>query len=81
MSVFAGVFLFVFGGLGVWLLSARFPNARFLRIGYIFMSLGGLGFAAWALTHSLWIGLSGMVLLLIGGIAGAIGAFRKEVRL
>lgn len=81
MSVFAGLFLFVFGGLGVWLLSARFPNARFLRIGYVFMALGGLVFAAWALTHYLALGLGGMALLLVGGVAGAIGAIRKEVRM
>jgi len=81
VSIFAGLFLFVFGGLGAWLLSARFPNARFLRTGYIFMALGGLVFTAWALWHNLAIGLAGMALLLVGGVTGAIGAIRKEVRM
>ncbi len=80
MSIFAGLFLLVFGSLGAWLLGARFPNARFLRTGYVLMALGGLMFSAWAMTHNLAIGIVGIVLLLSGGVSGAIGALRKEVR-
>ena len=81
MSVFAGLFLFVFGGLGAWLLNVRFPNARFLRTGYALMSLGGLIFFAWAMWHSLVVGICGIIVLLIGGVSGVIGAVRKEVRI
>ncbi len=81
MSIAAGLFLFVFGGLGTWLLVARYPKAHFLRSGYVFMSLGGLVFVGWALTHNFVLGIAGMLLLLVGGVSGAIGAFRKEVRM
>jgi hypothetical protein len=81
VSIFAGLFLFVFGSLGAWLLGARFPNARFLRTGYVLMALGGLVFCVWALSHNLAAGIVGIALLLCGGISGAIGAFRKEVRM
>ena len=81
MSVFAGLFLLVFGGLGAWLLGARFPNARFLRVGYVLMAAGGLIFAAWAMSHNLIVGIFGIALLLAGGVSGAIGAIRKEVRM
>ncbi|HET9029448.1 MAG TPA: hypothetical protein VFN49_04670 [Candidatus Aquilonibacter sp.] len=81
MSVVAGIFLFIFGGLGTWLLFARYPNARYTRASYVFMALGGLVFVAWAISHVLTVGVAGCVLLLIGGICGAIGWFRKEMRL
>lgn len=80
MNIAAGLFLFIFGGLGVWLLTVRFPNARFMRIAYALMSLGGIVFVAWALTHSIVLGIAGIVLLVAGGVTGAIGALRKEMR-
>ncbi len=81
MTVVAGIFLFLFGALGAWLLGKRFPSARFTRNGYAAMALGGLLFAAWALSHVLGVGVVAAVLLLIGGVLGAIGAFRRELRL
>ena len=81
MSIFAGLFIFVFGALGAWVLGVRFPNARFLRTGYVLLSLGGLIFFGWAMWHALVVGICGIIVLLIGGISGAIGAIRKEVRI
>jgi hypothetical protein len=81
VTVFAGLFLFVFGGLGVWLFAKHFPAARFMRNGYAAMSLGGLLFVAWALTRVLGIGVAAAVFLLAGGTLGAIGAFRRELRM
>lgn len=80
MSVAAGVFLFLFGGLGTWLLFVRYPNAHYTRASYIFMALGGLVFVAWAISHVMGLGIAGVALLLIGGISGVIGWFRKEMR-
>jgi hypothetical protein len=81
VNIVAGLFILVFGGLGAWLLAVRFPSARFLRTGYICMGLGGLVFAVWSIVHAVALGVIGIVLLLAGGISGAIGALRKEVRL
>lgn len=81
MTIAAGVFLFLFGGLGTWLLFARYPNAHFTRASYVFMALGGIVFVTWALTHMIGIGVAGVALLLIGGICGVVGWFRKEMRL
>jgi hypothetical protein len=81
VTVFAGLFLFVFGGLGTWLFAKRFPNAHFMRNGYAAMSLGGLLFVAWALSHVLGIGIAAAIMLLAGGTLGVIGAFRRELRL
>jgi hypothetical protein len=81
VTVFAGLFLCVFGALGVWLFATRFPSARFMRNGYAAMSLGGLLFSAWAATRVLGVGIAAAVFLLAGGVLGAIGAFRRELRL
>lgn len=81
MSVAAGLFLFVFGGLGTWLLFARYPNAHFTRAAYVFMSIGGVVFVVWALSHLISIGIAGVVMLGLAGICGIIGAVRKEMRL
>ncbi len=81
MSIAAGIFLFVFGGLGTWLLFTRYPNAHYTRAAYVFMGIGGLVFVAWALSHLLGIGVAGVALLLLGGICGAVGWMRKEMRL
>ena len=80
MSIAAGLFLFIFGGLGTWLLLARYPNAHYTRAAYVFMGLGGLVFVAWALSHLIGIGVAGVALLVIGGICGVIGWMRKEMR-
>jgi hypothetical protein len=81
VKIVAGLFICVFGCLGAWLLTARFPKAHFLRTGYILMAIGGLAFAAWSILHEVALGVAGVVLLLVGGVSGAIGALRKEVRL
>ena len=81
MTVFAGLFLFVFGGLGAWLLTKRFPHARFTRNAYASMSVGGLLFVAWALSRVLGVGVVAALFLVGGGVLGAIGAFRRELRL
>ena len=60
MKIVAGLFIFVFGCLGAWLLTA---------------------FAAWSVLHAVALGIAGVALLLVGGVSGAIGALRKEVRL
>ena len=80
MSIGAGLFLFVFGALGTWLLRAKFPHARVMPIAYVLMSIGGLVFVVWTLTHALAFGVAGAVLLVAAGILGMIGAMRKEIR-
>ena len=79
-GITAGLFLFVFGALGTWLLRAKFPHARFMPIGYVLMSLGGLVFVGWTLTHAMSLGVVGVILLVAAGILGIVGALRKEVR-
>ena len=81
MTVAAGVFVFLFGGAGAWLLAKRVPTARYTRIGYAAMGLGGLLFSIWALTHALAVGVAGAAVLAVGGVFGAIGAFRRELRI
>ena len=81
MSIAAGAFLFLFGAFGVWLILTRYPKAHFMRTGYVFMSLGGLISVMWGLTHTLVLGVAGMVLLLVGGASGVLGALRKELRM
>lgn len=80
MNVAAGIFLFLFGGLGAWLIFARAPRAHFTRAAYVFMSAGGIVFVVWSFTRLLGVGLAGVALLLLAGICGAVGAFRKEMR-
>ena len=81
MTIAAGAFLALFGAAGTWLLSKRFPNARFLRVGYALMALGGALFVAWSLTKLLVIGVAAAAVLAAGGIAGVCGALRKELRM
>ena len=81
MTLFAALFLLVFGALGAWLLSARFPTARYTRLAYVFMAFGGLAFLIWALSHQIGAGIAAIVLLLLGGSFGIVGAVRKEVRM
>ncbi|MBV8372151.1 MAG: hypothetical protein JOY69_02730 [Candidatus Eremiobacteraeota bacterium] len=80
MSVAAGLFLAAFGALGAWFLSKRFPAARFLRIGYILMSAGGVLFVTWALSKILSIGISAAGVMALGAVIGMVGALRKELR-
>lgn len=81
MTIFAGLFLGVFGACGAWLLAKRYPNARFMRSGYVLMSLGGACFVAWALSKNITVGVAAAIILAAGGTVGAIGALRKELRL
>ena len=81
MTLFAAIFLFVFGSLGAWLLYVKFPEARFTRAAYIFMAIGGLAFMLWSFTHMLGAGIAAIVLLVAGGTLGIVGAIRKEVRM
>jgi hypothetical protein len=80
VSTFAGLFLCAFGALGAWFLAKRFPAARFLRGGYLLMSLGGALFVVWTLTHRLPIGIAAASVMALGAIVGTIGALRKELR-
>lgn len=81
MTIFAGLFIFVFGALGVWLLARRFPGARFLRSGYGCMSGGGLLFVVWTLSKALPVGVIAGGLLALGATLGIVGTLRKELRL
>lgn len=76
----AGLFLLVFGGVGTWFLSRYFPNARFLRAGYALMAGGGLLFGAWGLSKALAVGVAAAACVAIGAVFGTIGALRRELR-
>ena len=80
MTFLAGAFIAAFGAGGAWLLTAKFPAARFLRLGYALMAVGGVAFAVWGATHLLYAGIAAMALLAVGGILGIVGAMRKELR-
>ena len=80
MTVAAGVFLALFGGLGAWFLAKRFPSAQFLRAGYVMMSLGGVFFVVWAVSKSIALGVTAAALLGLGGALGVVGALRRELR-
>ena len=81
MTLVAALFLLVFGSLGAWLLSVKFPQARYTRAAYVFMALGGVAFLIWIFSHLLGAGIAAIVLLVAGGTLGIIGAVRKEVRM
>ncbi|HEY1427949.1 MAG TPA: hypothetical protein VGF18_00110 [Candidatus Tumulicola sp.] len=76
----AGIFVALFGFAGAWFIGRSFPNARWLRTGYIIMGLGGVCFTIWASTYVLAIGVGAAILVAIGAATGAIGAMRKELR-
>ena len=80
MTLFAGLFLGLFGVCGAWFLGKRFPQARFLQIGYALMGTGGAFFVIWALSKVLAIGVAATALLTAGAIAGIVGSLRKELR-
>ncbi len=81
MTVLAGIFLLLFGGGGSWLLATRFASATYTRIGYAAMAISGIFAVVWAFSGSLPFGVSAVVILVIGGLFGIIGAFRKELRI
>lgn len=81
MTLFAGIFLVLFGALTSWLLAARYASARWMRIGYALMTLGGLTFVAWSVTLANALGIAGLFVLLLGGIFGVVGALRRELRI
>lgn len=80
MAAAAGIVLAVFGSLGVWFLTRQFPHARFLRAGYVLLAIGGLLFVAWSLSKLLPLGVVAALLVAAGGVCGAAGALRKELR-
>jgi hypothetical protein len=80
VTVAIGIFLFIFGSFGTWLLATRFPRAYFLRTGYVFMALGGACGALWGARQSIDFGIVAVAMLFIGGLLGVIGALRREVR-
>lgn len=81
MTLVAAIFLCLFGAVGAWVVIVRYPKAHFTRAAYIFMTLGGLAFIGWYFSHWIGVAIGAMILLFIGGSAGVIGAFRREVRL
>jgi hypothetical protein len=80
VNLAAGLFLLLFGGLGVWMLRVRFPRARFMQSGYLIMALGGLALSIWAVVPLIACAIVGFALLLSGCVCGIIGALRKELR-
>lgn len=80
MATAAGVVLAIFGALGAWFLTRYFPHARFLRVSYTLMAIGGVLFVAWSLSKVLALGVGAAVLVAAGGISGVAGALRKELR-
>jgi len=80
MTVVAGLFLLLFGGAASWLLAVRFPEARFTRIGYGTMTVGGVFFLVWAISGWLPAGVAAVIIVALGAIAGIVGAFLKELR-
>jgi hypothetical protein len=80
VTLAAGVVLTVFGGLGAWFLARHFPHARFLRLSYALLAIGGLLFITWSLSKVLAFGAGAALLVAAGGILGVAGALRKELR-
>jgi hypothetical protein len=79
-TLFAGIFLTLFGAAGAWFLTTRFPSAKFLRTGYAIMAISGLLFLTWAALKILPIGVAAAVLLGAGATIGIVGALRRELR-
>ena len=51
-----------------------------MRIGYALMTVGGVLFVLWSFERFTAIGLFALLVLLLGGIFGIVGAVRKELR-
>lgn len=79
-TIFAGLFLLVFGAAGAWFLTTRFPSASFLRAGYAMMALGGGLFVLWGIWKSVAIGVAAAGFLALGAIVGVVGTLRRELR-
>lgn len=80
-TIAAGIFLMLFGAAGAWLLTARFPSAKFLRVGYALMAISGALFLIWSASRIVLVGVAAAALLAIGATIGIIGALRRELRL
>jgi hypothetical protein len=80
-TIAAGIFLMVFGGAGAWVLTTRFPSAKFLRVSYAVLALSGALFLIWVFAHALAIGIAAAALMGLGAATGIIGALRRELRL
>ena len=80
MTVFAAVIV-LFGILVSWLLWKKSPQARFTRIGYGFITLGGVLALIWGPTHALPVGILALAVLVAGFLCGMIGTVRRELRL
>jgi FAD/FMN-containing dehydrogenase len=80
VSVAAGLVLALFAGLGALFIRRFYAAARYLLFGYVAMGAGGVLCAVWGVTNVLGIGVVAAACVAIGGIAGAIGALRKELR-
>lgn len=80
MTVFAAIVV-IFGALVSWLLWKKTPQARFTRVGYALITLGGVLALLWGLTKVLPLGFLALVVLVVGFICGMVGTMRKELRL
>ncbi|HVA34076.1 MAG TPA: hypothetical protein VNG31_07990 [Candidatus Baltobacteraceae bacterium] len=80
MTIFAGLFLLIFGAFGTWFLATRFPSARFMRVAYAAMAVGGALFVIWGFVKLISIGVAAVAVLAAGGAIGAFGALRRELR-
>ena len=80
-TIAAGIFLALFGAAGAWLLTTRFPSARFLRAGYTIMTVSGALFLVWTALKLVAIGVAAAALLAVGATIGIVGALRRELRL
>lgn len=81
MALVAGLFLLVFGGAMLVLLSKQFPKAQNTRMAYIFTTIGGACSVVWAVSHWLALGVVAILMILIGSIYGVVGWARKELRM
>ena len=81
MVVFAGIFLLVFGAAGAFFVNKVYPNAKFMRLGYVLMSTAGVVFIYWAGTRATMAGLAAAIVLALGAVLGIVGALRKELRM
>lgn len=71
----------LFGAAGAWLLTTRFPSAKFLRVGYALMAISGALFLIWSASRIVAVGVAAAALLAVGATIGIIGALRRELRL
>ena len=81
MALIAGVFLLLFGGAMLWVLTRQFPNAKNTRIAYILTTTGGVFSIVWALSHVIAFGVVAVLFIFAGSIFGIVGWARKELRL